>query len=397
MRGYKIYFAIGIILILVYLVAQFNKPTPTDWSPSYLKKDKIPYGTFILYDRIKDICPKAKLINSNQPFYNTLKGKGFKNSAYLVVAPQVNITKTDFEQLKKYMFEGNSVFIASYDLGKYARKILKLDLSMQFTSDGSSINFTNPNLKTVVNYGFEKGIGNNYFSKIDTSKSTILGVNSTNNPNFVKYSYGKGSLYLIAGPGFYSNFNLLDKYGAEYAAKSLSYLQGSETIIFDEYSTIVKTGEKDMLRVFFEHPELEYAYYLCIFSLLLFVFYDIKRRQRIIPIADPYTNTSVAFANVVGSVYYHERNNLDIAKKKINYLMEHLRSRYYLKTNEIDANFAEILRLKTGINEPMAKNITRYFMQIPLANSFGDGELINLNDIIEQFYKNTKPNGAGTI
>lgn len=397
MKGYKIYFAIGLVLILVYLVAQFNKPTPTDWSASYLKKDKIPYGTFILYNQIKDICPKAIVKNSNQPFYSTLKNKGFKNSAYLIIAPQINLTKTDFEALKKYMYAGNSVFIATYDLGAYAKEALKLNLSMKFTGNGSSINFTNPNLKTVVNYGFEKGIGNNYFSKIDNSKATILGVNDTNNPNFVKYSYGKGSLYLIAGPGFYSNFNLLDKYGAEYAAKSLSYLQDSETVIYDEYSTIVKTGEKDILRVLFANPELKYAYYLAVFSLLIFVFYDIKRRQRIIPIADSYNNTSVEFANVVGSVYYHERNNLDIAKKKINYLMEHLRSRYYLKTNDIDSNFAEILRLKTGINEPMAKNITRYFIQINAANSFSDGELINLNDIIEQFYKNTKPNGAGTI
>ena len=41
MRGYKIYFAFGVVMILIYLVAQFNKPIPTDWSASYLKKDKI--------------------------------------------------------------------------------------------------------------------------------------------------------------------------------------------------------------------------------------------------------------------------------------------------------------------------------------------------------------------
>ncbi|RZL31024.1 MAG: DUF4350 domain-containing protein, partial [Pedobacter sp.] len=78
MRGYKIYFAFGVIMILIYLVAQFNKPIPTDWSASYLKKDKIPYGTFILYNRLKDISPKASVKNSNLPFYNTVKDKGFK-------------------------------------------------------------------------------------------------------------------------------------------------------------------------------------------------------------------------------------------------------------------------------------------------------------------------------
>ncbi|RYG17031.1 MAG: DUF4350 domain-containing protein [Chitinophagaceae bacterium] len=396
MKGYKIYFAIGIVLILVYLVAQFNKPTPTDWSPTYAKKDKIPYGTFILYNRMKDIMPKATVKTSASAIYNTVKDKGFTNSTYIIIAPQIKIEKTDLEQLKKYMLAGNDVFIASYYLGDFAEKDLKLRISSSFTQDGSSLNFVNPALKTVVNYGFEKGIGNQYFSKIDTAKATVLGIDANNNANYVKYNYGKGNLYLIAGPGFYSNFNLLDKYGAEYAAKTFSYLQGTKTVIYDEYFTIPKTGETDLLRVFFKHPELKYAYYLTIFSLLLFVFYDIKRRQRIIPIADPYTNTSVEYAHVVGSVYYHERNNLDIAYKKLNYLAEHLRSRYYLKTNEIQSDFAEALQQKTGINETLAKTLTRYFMQIPTLNDFSDAELIGLNDIIEQFYKNTKPNGART-
>lgn len=396
MKGYKIYFGIGIILILIYLVAQFNKPTPTDWSPTYVKKDKIPYGTYIFYNRIKDIFPKASVKTSGLPIYNTIKGSNYRNSTYIIIAPEIKIELADLAQLKKYMSAGNDVFIASYNLGEKAEKALKLKISSSFSQSGSSLNFTNPNLKTVVNYGFEKGIGDQYFSRVDTSSAVVLGVDAKNRPNYVKYNFGKGSLYLIAGPGFYSNFNLLDKYGAEYAGKTLSYIQGATTVIYDEYFTVPKTGEQGLMRVFFKHPELKNAYYLCIFSLLLFVFYEIKRRQRVIPIADAYTNTSVEFANVVGSVYYHQRNNLDIAQKKISFLMEHLRSRYYLKTNEIQTDFAETLRLKTGINETLAKTLTRYFMQVPTLDHFSDTELIGLNSIIEEFYKKTKPNGAGT-
>ncbi|WP_316735313.1 DUF4350 domain-containing protein [Pedobacter aquatilis] len=390
MKSYKIYFAIGLILILVYLIAQFNKPTPTDWSPSYRKDSKIPYGTFIFFNRIQDVLPGVKKQTSAKPIYNTLKDKNYTNASYFIIAPQVKITKQDFEQLKNFANAGNNVFIASYSLDNYVEKELKLKSAYNFNQDGSSVNFTNPALKTVVNYGFEKGIGNQYYRSIDTSKTTILGVDANEKPNFIRCDYGKGALYLIAGPGFYSNFNMLDKYGPEYAAKTLSYLKGTNTLIFDEYYNIADNGQTDILRVFFKHPELKYAYYLCIFSLLLFVLYDIKRRQRIIPIADPYTNTSVEYAQVVGSVYYHEHNNLDIAQKKISYLLEHLRSRYYLKTNEIDSSFATTLMQKTGINEAMAKSLTRYIMQIPTLSSYSDTELIGLNQIIEDFYKNTK-------
>ncbi|QDW27101.1 DUF4350 domain-containing protein [Pedobacter sp. KBS0701] len=396
MKGYKIYLIIGSILILLYLVAQYNKPTPTNWAPTYAIKDKIPYGTYILYHRIKDILPNATIQQSKSAIYNTLKAKKFNKTAYLIVAQKAEIIKTDLDQLIKYMQNGNDVFIATYDLGK-VEKNLKLQAVSTMSAEGSTLNFTNPNLKTDANYGFNRGIGSQYYNKLDTSKATILGVNGNGKPNFIRYSYGKGNLYLIAEPGFYTNFNLLDKYGAEYAAKTLSYLQGNTQIIFDEYFAGQENTATDMLRVFFKHPELKYAYYLSIFSLIIFVFYDIKRRQRIIPIADPLTNSSLAFVNVVGSVYYNERNNLDLALKKINYFMEHLRSRYYLKTNDIDSKFVQLLMEKTGINEALAKTLTRYFIEMPEMGDLSDTQLINLNESIEQFYKITQSNGTRTV
>jgi len=396
MKGYKIYLIIGSILILLYLVAQYNKPTPTNWAPTYAVKDKIPYGTYILYHRIKDILPKATIKRSKTAIYNTLKGKNFNKTAYLIIAQQAEINKTDFDQLVKYMQTGNDVFIASYDLGKTGKN-LKLQALSAMSAEGRTLNFTNQNLKTEANYGFARGIGSQYYDKIDTNKATVLGVNGDGNPNFVRYSYGKGSLYLIAEPGFYTNFNLLDKYGAEYAAKTLSYLQGTQQLIIDEYFTAQKTTTTDMLRVFFQHPELKYAYYLAIFSLIIFVLYDMKRRQRIIPIADPLTNSSLAFVHVVGSVYYHERNNLDIALKKINYFLEYLRTRYYLKTNEIDGKFVQVLMEKTGINEALAKTITNHITQTPIMGNLSDTQLIYLNESIEQFYKNTQSNGTRTV
>ncbi|MGM9476780.1 DUF4350 domain-containing protein [Pedobacter sp. GSP4] len=396
MKGYKVYLIIGCILIAGYLVAQYNKPTPTNWAPTYATKDKIPYGTYILYNRIKDILPKAIVRPSQLAVYNTLKSKALSKTAYLIVAQQVDIGKTDQEQLIKYMQAGNDVFIASYDFGQM-EKALKLKTATAMTAEGSNLNFTNINLKTEANYGFERGIGSQFFSKTDTGKTTVLGVNGKGQPNFIRYTYGKGYLYLIAEPGFYTNFNLLNKYGAEYAAKTLSYLQRNKELIFDEYFAGQKNTTTDLLRVFFKHPELKFAYYLSIFGLLIFVFFDIKRRQRIIPIADPNTNSSLAFVHVVGSVYYHERNNLDIALKKLNYFMEYLRSRYYLKTNEINPEFAQLLAQKTGINETLAKTLTRYFIQSPKMTQLSDTELINLNESIEQFYKNTQSNGTRTV
>ena len=103
------------------------------------------------------------------------------------------------------------------------------------------------------------------------------------------------------------------------------------------------------MRVFFSHASLQWAYYISLFGMVIFVLYEMKRRQRIIPVIEPLKNSTVEFVNVVGQVYYEQRNNMNIAQKKILFFLEHLRTKYYLKTNPLDQEFIERLSQKTGI------------------------------------------------
>ena len=91
MKGLRLYLIGSAIAVIVYLVAQYYKPQPTNWTPTYLKEDKIPYGLYILKQRITDILPGAKVRVSRQPVYNTLKGQHFKSSSYLLVAGSINM------------------------------------------------------------------------------------------------------------------------------------------------------------------------------------------------------------------------------------------------------------------------------------------------------------------
>jgi len=51
------------------LVKMFT-PEPTDWNPSYSKNDKIPFGSYILFDLMEDIFLDRKIETTNLPFYN---------------------------------------------------------------------------------------------------------------------------------------------------------------------------------------------------------------------------------------------------------------------------------------------------------------------------------------
>lgn len=395
MKDLKIYLIIGFSLLIVYCVVQYNRPKPVDWNTTYLDSDKIPYGTFILYHQLNDIFPGTTIRSSRQSIYNTLinsqKEKIFQPGSYLIIAPKSDVDEYDFEQLVDYMKNGNAVFIASFYMNKFLRDTLKLKINSEpnFLIDKKSkIHFVTPALNPGKTYAFDRQIGNQYFSKLDTSRAVVLGKNQFNHVNFVRYAFGKGFLYLMPTPDYFINYNLLQPAGNDYAAKALSYLNPKGEIIWDEYTVAGAAGIADsQMRVFLSHTELRWAYYIALFSLLFFVLYEIKRRQRIIPVVDPLLNTTVEFVQVVGQVYYQQHNNLNITTKKVTFLLEHIRSRYQLKTNDLDQDFIQNLIQKSGADESLICDMFKYIDFVKTGKQLSDKELINFNHLTEQFYQ----------
>ncbi|MGY0040074.1 hypothetical protein [Pedobacter sp. NJ-S-72] len=61
----KLYLIGSATALILYLAAQYYKPKPTDWSPSYLKEDKIPYGLYILDHEKTAVFPEAIIKNQS--------------------------------------------------------------------------------------------------------------------------------------------------------------------------------------------------------------------------------------------------------------------------------------------------------------------------------------------
>ena len=236
-------------------------------------------------------------------------------------------------------------------------------------------------------YVFNKGLGDQYFSEVDTSRATALSRNANGDVNFVKYTYGKGALYILPSPQLLSNYNLLNPTGASYIAKVLSCLPLAEKVIWDENNTKGNVDDESVLRVLFRNDRLRWAYYLALAGLLIFVFFEMKRRQRIIPVVEPLKNTSVDFVKVVGKVYYQQRDNRDIVQKKISYFLEHVRNNYRLKTTKLNEEFMSDLIIKSGVTEDVVQPLIETINMLNNAIVVNDGALIKLNKLIEKFYK----------
>ncbi|MEN0055250.1 MAG: DUF4350 domain-containing protein [Mucilaginibacter sp.] len=393
MKDFKIYITIASLLIIGYVVAQYNKPIPVNWMPTLAYQDKIPFGTFILHNQLKQVFPGATIINTNKSIYNALHNQRLHAGNYVIIAKKIHLNKFDTDELLKYINAGNSVFMSAFEWQGYFADSLKIDTRVKYAKKNVSINFINSLLKAQHNYSFNRDIANQYFSALDTAKATVIGKNDADQTTFLSYKFGKGTLYLCATPEVFTNYSLLTKQGADYAAKALSYMPVASYVYWDQFQNGDIPEDYSPLRVFFSNTSLQWAYYLSLFSLVVFIIYEAKRRQRIIPVIEPLQNSTVDFVTVVGQVYYEKRNNANIAHKKITYLLEHFRDHYQLKTNQLDREFINLLFKKTGIDKQLATDLVDSINYTSVQQQVTDTELINLNKLIEKFYSQSAYNG----
>lgn len=388
MKGLRLYLIFGAALLIIYIIAQLNKPKEIDWTESFINKEKTPYGTYVLYNRLHDLFPGAKITPYRLPVYNVIADDSIKNSSYIIICAGVEFAQPDYDQLIKYLKQGNDVFIAASYFGDVFEKNLDIRVVRRdkFNNSGTPVKFASHYLDSAKKYTVDKGTGDLQFSKFDTARAVVLGENDNHKANFIKYNFGKGSLFLSANPKFFSNYSVLAPQGAAYAATALSFLKNTHQLAWDEYYTQGTIGNESFMRVFLSNYSLQWAYYIALFSLLLFVVYEIKRRQRIIPVIEPLSNSTLEFVTVVGQVYYESRNNVDIAHKKVLYVLTYLRDEYQLKTTKLDKEFTEKLTAKLGIDAAFAANLVSYMLYVSTAAHLNDNELIELNKLIEQFY-----------
>ena len=103
MKDLKIYSIIAFVLLCFYLFAQYNKPKPISWKPTFSRKDKIPYGSFLLFNRLNDLFPHSVAKTTRQNPYVTLTEENHLPGNYLLISQTVKVDEYDFKELEKYI------------------------------------------------------------------------------------------------------------------------------------------------------------------------------------------------------------------------------------------------------------------------------------------------------
>jgi hypothetical protein len=156
---------------------------------------------------------------------------------------------------------------------------------------------------------------------------------------------------------------------------------------WDEYQKQGREEADSVFRVLLEHEALRWAYYIALAGLVLFVFFEGKRTQRIIPVLESPRNTTLEFVQVVGNLYFNFQDHKIIAEKKIHYFMEYLRQHFYAASPELDAPFRELVAAKTGLALEEITLLCCLIGDIRAATKISEKQLIALNRQLEDFYR----------
>lgn len=388
MKNLKFIIPILIIFVLLVLFKMFT-PEPTDWTPSYSKNDKIPYGSYLLYEILPELFPQKNIETTNLPFYNITKQKSIENKNILIVCSHFSPDDLDAKVLRELLENGNDIFIAANSFGKQINDSLKLQTNYSFFGgfDSAEVNFVNTKLERNQYYKFSQGSYDHYITGFDTNKVTVLGVNKNNYVNFLKAKVGKGNLFLHTLPNAFTNYNLL-KSDRDYIYKCLSYLNVRD-VLWDEYYKESNKYQSTPIRYILSQPSLKWGYFTFIFAIILFVIFKGKRDQRIIPVIKPLANTTLEFIRTVGNLYFKQSNHKNIAEKKITYFIDFIRTKYSIRIIHLNDETIQQLSDKSLVEKDEIRKMFNIINLVNISQSIKRGTLIELNNLIENFYIKT--------
>ena len=391
----KIYIALLIILFSGIFIIEYSRPKPVDWTPTFNEAHKKPYGTYILFNELESLFSKQNIktikVSPYEYFddlYSYEDSTYTETGNYLYINSFVNIDDESLEELYMFANFGNTLFISSNYIPEFLKDTLHLDTKNDYDFSGkATLSFAN---RKLVNDSItiEKGLNNIYFNELDSSITTVLGYQKFNDVpriNFVKLRAGLGSIYIHLQPIVFTNYHLLKKENKKYASTALSYLP-EDTIFFDSKNKIGQELGTSIMRFILTQPALRWAWYLGLLGLLLFMFFNAKRKQRIVKVIKPLKNTTLEFAKTIGNLYYETKDHDNLIKKKITYFLEYIRRAYYLDTQILDEKFTKLLSLKSGKDKIITQQLVKQINYLKAKNNCSENDLIRLNKIIEDFH-----------
>lgn len=403
---------LGTLIFLYFLLVRNERRY--QWFESYRADSDQPYGALFISRMLESYRPGNSFKVNDRPLNHLLSEiQEPANTDYVFIGQNIFLDAKSTAALVKFMESGGDVFIASLTPPNGILNAIyfrECDDSIRYEQNYTAsirLNFFHDSLsiKNGFEYAFRyetedrsypwSHIDENVFC--DSTRSIVpIGYHQEDyHVNYIKIPAGKGNLYLHTNPLVFTNYFLIQPEKVLYASSVFSHLDGKD-IVWDEFSKMPFFGNGNAynspLYYIMQQPGLKYAWWLLLLTAGLYIIFAAKRRQRIIPVLEPKTNTSLEFVNLIARLHYKNGNHVDMARKKMKYFLYFVRSRYGMHAetfgDEQIRRLAEKSKVRVGDVQIIFSQY--HLIEERFRHSIEAGRLVDLYDAIENFYKQCK-------
>jgi hypothetical protein len=366
---------------------------PLDWSPEYNESGTKPLDLKIFFDEFPALFqdqPVRKVFNT---FYE-YKSEGFLDTLqtgqnYISISNKFRMDKISFNELLTFIGEGNTAFLSAGNFPSFVKDTLNFRIGYDPIPVGMQKNrlgFFHSDAK--LNY--ESKLKENITFIKDSTTFRKLGFMTDRKEkkqiNFMAVPFRKGMIYIHTSPEIFTNYQLLEAENTNYINTLISYLPEAP-VYFNLNIKQDPNLTNSPLRFILSQPALKWAWYLGLTGIGLFMYFNGKRRQRIIPEIPEKTNTTTEFVKTMSNLYHETEEYNNIIQKEITYFLEHVRNTYYLTTEKLDEKFIRNLALKSGNDPEEVRALVVMISKMRDLHFTTKTPLINLHRKIEAFYK----------
>ena len=424
-RKYILVLILAVVLATATLMLLFRNPSKRfDWRETYDEESRQPYGAYVIYELLQGFFPDAPVEVMRDSLSGVLPGEN-ESANYVFIGQALYMDSSDVNALLHFVEAGNLAFISSktipYDLMFHlyyeeCDDIYWEDYNVLYDTT-VHLNFEHARLRADTGYAFTylarqearpyswSYIEPFYFCEEETGLAPI-GMMNDSLANFARVRYGEGFFYLHTTPIAFSNLQLLEEPGLEYANRAFSHLQPGP-IYWDRYSRAPEwmgrrmnnrnnylsnreLSKESPLQYILGQPPLAWAWYLLLALGVLFLIFRAKRKQRIIPVRDTNVNTSLAFISTIGRLYFIQNNHKKLALQQMKLFRAFLRERYFIQSRDLDKSFMERLAHKSEIPEETIEKIILLYKNIRNSSFVSENTLIDFHRLLDGFYKNCR-------
>lgn len=373
------------LLIVLLAVLEAMAPKPTDWSLSFSRHHKTPYGAKLFYERLGDLFPEVKPVMD--PVVTTAEKRLADDQPstapvnHVFVNSHLRFDDYGTEQLLALVERGDHAFLAAHRFDDALADTLSVAMGQAFRvqEDTSDIRFIGePRMANGV-FRFARGFPGAHFTRFDTARTRVVAVDGSAKPVLLHMRWGEGRIVLCSAPLAFTNYNLLKDRNAGFAAAALSLLP-PRALWWDEYLKAGRVENTSIFRFLLSQPALRWALYIAEVLLVLFALVHIRRQQRAIPVIAPPLNASRELAGTIGRLYWHRGDHAGIARKLITHFKEDVRARAYLRAFAYDEATALHLATKAGLPKDEMMQRLQGLQRIESASRLTEAELLRLSN-----------------